>query len=170
MNLRHIDSTPASDRLRADHRKIETHLDPLLYALKHLNAAAMDVIKENFRAIQEIAHLHFEQEELIFYPELRSLAPDLLAQMDKQHEEVRQTEQYLDDLLATLPASPGPRDWDELYRIGIEFHDAVQVHIVAEEDQLLKLADRELSSQQQEHLAAAMLQLASGKPASSSES
>ena len=45
---------------------------------------------------------------------------------------------------------------EELYRLGVEAHDAVQVHIVDEEDSLLKLIDQHLSSEQQKSLLAAL--------------
>ena len=59
----------------------------------------------------------------------------------------------------SFPTSPVQRDLDELHRVGIEFHDAIQVHIVDEEDQLLKLADTLFSSTEQQRIAAAMVQV-----------
>jgi len=155
-----MDPPKASDALRADHRKMETHLDGLLYALKHLHAERVRDIRKNFLEIQQLAHIHLEQEERVFYPAIRSAAPELLAHMDGQHQDIRQTEQCLDELLAAFPASPSDRDLVELRRCGIEFHDALQVHIVDEEDNLLKVADSCLSDRQQELLFAAMQETA----------
>ena len=146
----------ASDLLRADHRKIETHLDRLLHALKHLNAGQVSEIRRSFQGIQQIAQIHFQQEEGIFYPALRSMAPDLLSKMDQQHEDVRETERCLGDLLAIFPEAPSERDLVELFRLGIEFHDAVQCHIVDEEDHLLKYADSKIPDEQQQLLFAEM--------------
>ena len=52
----------------------------------------------------------------------------------------------------------------ELYHLGIELHDAVQVHIVDEEEHLLKLVDKQLSSEQQRSLLAAMQGGITGQP------
>ena len=146
----------ASDLLRADHRKIETHLDRLLHALKHLSADQVSEIRRSFQQIQRIAQVHFQQEEGIFYPALRLMAPDLLSKMDQQHEDVRETERCLGDLLSTFPETPSNRDLVELFRLGIEFHDAVQCHIVEEEDHLLQYADSKIPDEQQHLLFAAM--------------
>ena len=155
-----MNETPGSDLLRADHRKIETYLDSLILALKHLTTDRVAGIRQDFLAIQRMASVHFEKEERIFYPEVRPKAPVLLAQMDQEHETVRETERGLSELLGMIPESPVQRDLDELHRVGIEFHDAIQVHIVDEEDQLLKFADSVLSSSEQQRIAAAMLQIA----------
>ena len=152
--------TLASDRLRTDHRQIELHLDDLHDALKHLSPERVQSVRQSFRALQRLARLHMEQEERIFYPTLRSSAADLLAHMDRQHSDIRQTEHCLAELLDSFPAPPTERDFTELYRLGIEFHDAIQCHIVEEEDHLLKLADEQLSSLQQQHLLTEMQKLA----------
>ena len=160
--------TAASEQLRSDHRQMETHLDGLLDALKHLGAERVGDVHRSFREIQRLAGRHMEEEERVFYPAVRSLAPDILCHMDRQHEDIRETERCLDDLFRSFPAPPSDRDLTELYRLGIEFHDAVQVHIVDEEEQLLKVVDPRLSPQQQERLLAAMKQMASGVAGSAS--
>ena len=162
-----MNNTSASDLLRDGHRKIETYLDNLIQALKHLTADQVAGIRENFLAIRSLESIHFEQEELVFYPELRPKLPEILALMDREHEAVRETERSLDELLQSIPSSPVQRDLDELHRVGIEFHDAIQVHIVDEEDQLLKVADDLLSSSEQQRLAADMLQVAARSTISS---
>jgi hypothetical protein len=43
-----MSTTPASDYLRADHRKIEGHLDPLLDALVYLTPARVDDVRRQF--------------------------------------------------------------------------------------------------------------------------
>ena len=86
------------------HRRIETHLDSLLDALKHLGAARVADIRQDFREIQRLANRHMEQEERVFYPQVRPVAPDVLSRMDKQHEEMRQAEHCLDELVASFPA------------------------------------------------------------------
>ena len=151
-----MSATPASDALRADHRHIEEHLDPLLQALLHLTPERVREVRLHFEEIRRLAAPHFEKEEGVFYPRVRSLNPALLDQMDSEHEQTRLTERYLAELLASLPATPDERDLTELHRLGIEFHDAVQTHIVAEEDYLLALADREISKEEQSRLAERM--------------
>ncbi|MBI1954888.1 MAG: hemerythrin domain-containing protein [Acidobacteria bacterium] len=155
----------ASDLLRADHRKIEAHLDRLLHALKHLSADQVSDIRRSFQGIQQIAEIHFQQEEGIFYPAMRSMAPDLLSKMEQQHEDVRETERCLGDLLSTFPETPSDRDLVELFRLGIEFHDAVQCHIVDEEDHLLQYADSKIPDEQQQRLFAEMQRCAFQNPA-----
>ncbi|HYM12755.1 MAG TPA: hemerythrin domain-containing protein [Bryobacterales bacterium] len=151
-----MSATAATDSLRADHRRIETHLDRLLAALQHLAANKIGEVRREFQNIRRLARPHFEQEDNVFYPQLREADAALLARMDAEHEHTRLVEQYLEDLLASLPEDPDERELGELYRLGIEFHDAVQTHIVDEEDYLLALADRVLSAQEQQLLLARM--------------
>lgn len=146
---------------------MENYLDGLLSALKHLDADRVSEVRRNFLAIQPLAHLHLEQEERVFYPEVRAAVPELLTQMEGQHQDIRETEQWLAELLASFPASPSERNLVELHRLGIEFHDAIQVHIVEEEDKLLALADSYLSELQQERLYAAMQAIAAPRAAPS---
>ena len=126
----------ASDLLRQEHRRIETHLDGLRDALMNLPAPR----------ITEVRH-HFY--------------PDLLAEMDGQHEESRQAERDLEALLAGLSDPPSERDLTELHRLGLMFDDIVQTHILAEEDRLLPWADRTLRDEEQQALAIRMDRLQS---------
>ena len=146
----------ASDLLRSEHREVENHLDTLLYALKHPSPERLHEIDRSAENIRRLLGPHMEIEERIFYPAIRPLAEDLLPKMLKQHDEIREADRYLEELLSGFPKSPPSRDMGELYRLGIELHDAVQVHIVDEEEQLLKLVDEQLSSEQERALLAAM--------------
>ena len=152
--------TPASDLLRSDHRKMEQHLDSLLEALKHLNGTRVADIQQEFAAITKLAEQHFDQEERAYYPRVSALAPSVMTLLKEEHRVVRETEAALHEFLDAFPEPAPQRSLDELYRIGIEFHDAVEVHIVDEEDQLLKLVDEMLTEEQQIALAAAMQQVA----------
>ncbi len=151
-----MSATPASDALRAGHRRIEASLDPLLEALLHLTPAGVEEVRRRFLEIRRLAERHFQREEGVIYPELRQKDRALLASMDEQHADTRLKESYLDGLLASLPAVPDERDLKELHRLGIEFHDAVQTHILDEEDHLLAWADQVLSAEEQTRLAAQM--------------
>ena len=145
-----------SDLLRAEHREVEDYLDTLLYALKHLSLERMKDIRHAVENIWRLVGAHMNVEERVFYPAIRPLGEELLPNMLKQHDEIREADRYLEELLAEFPEQPTDRDMGELYRLGIELHDAVQVHIVDEEEHLLKLVDRQLSNQQQQSLWAAM--------------
>ena len=146
----------ASDFLRADHRQVEDHLDNLLDALKHLSPPRVSDVRRSFTEIRRLLGAHLDEEERIFYPAIQPFAEHLLPQMLRQHGEIRETSRYLGDLLVGFPEAPTSRDMEEMYRLGVEAHDAVQVHIVDEEDSLLKLVDQHLSSEQQRDLLTAM--------------
>ena len=151
--------TPASDLLREEHRRIGSHLDPMLEALQHLTPERVADVRRHFQAIQGISRLHFRREEEIFYPRLLPLAPHLLEEMDGQHEDPRQEERELENVLASLPALPSERECTELYRLGVFFHDYVQTHILAEEEHLLTLADEKLRAEEQQALCLEMQQV-----------
>lgn len=150
------EADPACDHLREDHREIEKHLDVLLAALLRLTPELIAEIQATVRKLRDLAAIHFEKEEKIFYPKLRPLASDLLDSLDRQHEEVRELERYLVELLAEPPQAPEARWLNELRSFGIEYHDRIQHHIVDEEDQLFRLARKVLSGPDQENLAKAM--------------
>lgn len=146
----------ACENLRKDHRAIEERLDILLAAFLCITPELIPEIQATVRELQDLAAIHFEKEETIFYPRLRPLLSDLLERMDQQHEEVRELEWHLAELLADPPQTPEPRWLNELRSIGIEFHDRIQHHIVDEENQLLRLAEDRLTTEEQERLARAM--------------
>jgi len=150
------ESAPACENLRKDHRAIEERLDILLAALLHVTPELIPEIQATVRDLQDLAAIHFEKEETIFYPKLRPLVSDVLDRMDVQHEEVRELERHLAELLAEPPQTPESRWLNELRSLGIEFHDRIQHHIVDEEDQLFRLAEDRLTAEEQESLAGAM--------------
>jgi hemerythrin-like domain-containing protein len=65
-------------------------------------------------------------------------------------------ERYLAKLLAKPPQPPDSRWLNEVRAFGIEFYDRIQHHIVDEEDQLLRLAEDRLTTEEQDSLAKAM--------------
>ena len=155
----------ACEHLRKDHRAIEQRLDILLAALLRLTPEVIPEIQATMRDLQDLAAIHFEKEEKIFYPKLRPVASGLLDRLDLQHEEVRELERHLAQLLAAPPQAPEARWLSELRSIGIEFHDRMQHHIVDEEDQLLRVADDRLTTDEQESLAKAMEAVRARAPA-----
>jgi hypothetical protein len=103
--------TPASDSLRADHRRIEVHLDALLAALLQFSADRLPEVRRRFLEIRALAAPHFEKEETVVYPHLRPSLPELLVRMDEQHAHIHEVEHYLAELLgglADLPACGSP--------------------------------------------------------------
>ncbi|MGA9255921.1 MAG: hypothetical protein WBV98_04910, partial [Candidatus Sulfotelmatobacter sp.] len=58
--------------------------------------------------------------------------------------------------IATVGDEPSDRELTELFRFSVELFDTVQHHIVDEEDQLLRVADSQLSPEEQDQLAEAM--------------
>ena len=157
---------PACENLRKDHRAIEERLDILLATLLHVTPELIPEIQATVHDLQDLAAIHFEKEETIFYPKLRPLVSDVLDRMDQQHEEVRELEQHLAELLAEPPQTPEFRWLNELRSLGIEFHDRIQHHIVDEEDQLFRLAEDRLTAEEQESLASAMTSVQSRVTAS----
>ena len=157
---------PACENLRKDHRAIEERLDILLAALLHVTPELIPELQATVRDLQDLAAIHFEKEETIFYPKLRPLVSDVLDRMDVQHEEVRELERHLAELLAEPPQTPESRWLNELRSLGIEFHDRIQHHIVDEEDQLFRLAEDRLTAEEQESLAGAMNSVQSRSTAS----
>ncbi len=149
-------STTASDLLRADHRRIEDLIDRLLAAAKQLSREMLPRLVEVLEPLRRLAAEHFEKEERVLYPHLRPGLPGLLAEMDEQHANARQMEASLLETLEAAQGAPTERQLGDLRRFAIELHDAIQHHIVAEEDQLLRLADQRLTPAEQQRLAEAM--------------
>jgi hemerythrin-like domain-containing protein len=114
------------------------------------------------RDIRRLYSIHFEKEEVVFYTSLRPTFPDLLAEMDQQHDDVREVAQHVGDLLSDPPPTPESRWLNDLRLFGTELYDLIQHHIVEEEDQLFRLAESRLSTEEQERLAVEMKKLHSG--------
>lgn len=148
--------TPASDMLRADHRQVEVWIDRLLEVAKRPTPALIKDVRHLFGEIQSLTSPHFTKEESVFYPRLRPILPDLLAQMDEQHAYIREVEDNLRELIATVGDEQSDRELTELTRFSVELFDTIQHHIVDEEDQLLRAADSRLTPEEQNQLAEAM--------------
>lgn len=127
--------------LEADHRVIERHLDAMFTRLSRLTPELVTGAQAEFDVIRRLSARHFDREEKIFYPYLRPLFPDLLAKLDEQHGHIRELEQHIIDSLERRSEPPDARWLDEFRSLGIQFHDLIQHHIIAEEEQLLRLAD-----------------------------
>lgn len=153
-----MSATPASDLLRSEHRLVEAQIDRLLAAVKQPGDVAIEV-RQALSAIQLLLQLHFEKEEGVVYPYLRPQFPELLSQLDEQHEYEREVERHLVELLESIQGAPDKRQREEVVRFGTELYDVIQHHIVDEEDQLLRLADSRLSPEEQADLAGRMMDL-----------
>lgn len=147
----------ACDNLREDHRKIEVYLDRLLAALQVPRTEDVPAIRAIVDEIQRLRVIHFEKEENLFYPKLRTALPELLGEMDGQHDVIREVGTHVTQMLADPPRPPDARWLHELHLFGIEFHDHIQHHIVDEEDHLFRLADEELTHSEQTQLEQAMV-------------
>jgi hemerythrin-like domain-containing protein len=147
----------ACDNLREDHRRIEACLDRLLAVLQRLSAGGIREVQSIVDCIQHLSAAHFEKEEKILYPRLRPIQPELLDQMDRQHCLVREVEMSVTEMLADPPQAPDARWLNELRRVGIEFHDHIQHHIVDEEDHLFRVAEDHLTVEEQASLAGEMV-------------
>jgi hemerythrin-like domain-containing protein len=156
-----VHSNAACDHLRDDHRRMEAYLDRLFAAVSHPGPEMTVDVCSVVESLQHLEALHFEKEESLFYPKLRPVFPDLLTQMDLQHEDVRELDRVVSELLSNPPESPDARWLDELRRSCIELHDRIQHHIVHEEDQLFRLADNELTPEDQAALAHAFKKIRS---------
>jgi hemerythrin-like domain-containing protein len=154
-------ATAACDHLRQDHRRMEEHLDRLFAAVSHPGPELVAEVRAAVGSIQRLEAAHFEKEESLFYPKLRTAFPDLLRQMDSQHEDVRELDRLVSELLSDPPEFPEARWLDELRRSCIELHDRIQHHIVDEEDQLFRLADRYLTLEDDEMLSEAFKKIQS---------
>jgi hemerythrin-like domain-containing protein len=153
--------TAPCDHLRHDHRQMEEYLDRLFAAVSHPGPELVSQVRGAIGSLQRLEAAHFEREESLFYPKLRPAFPDLLGKMDLQHEDVRELDHLVSELLPDPPEFPEARWADELRRPCIELHDRIQHHIVDEEDQLFRLADRDLTPDDQAMLAAAFKRMQS---------
>jgi hypothetical protein len=76
--------------------------------------------------------------------------------MDKQHEYIAEVTAGMDELTGMAGKGLTERQFLELIRLSMELFDAIQHHIVDEEDQLVRLADLHLSVVEQDCLATKM--------------
>ena len=162
MDSPQIPPASACDCLRTDHRQMEIYIDRLFAALRRAGHESVPEVQAAVRDIRRLSSIHFEKAEVIFYPSLRPAFPDLLAQMDQQHEDVREVEQHIGELLSDPPPTPESRWLNDVRLFGTQLHDLIQHHIVEEEDQLFRLAESRLSTEEQERLAVEMKKLHSG--------
>ena len=82
-----------------------------------------------------------------------------MAQMDQQHADVREVEQHVGDLLSDPPPTPESRRLDDVRLFGTELCDLIQHHIVEEEDQLFRLAESRLTTEDDERLTVEMMKV-----------
>jgi hemerythrin-like domain-containing protein len=164
MDSPQIPPASACDCLLTDHRQMEIYIDRLFAALRRAGPESVPEVQAAVRDIRRLSSIHFEKEEVIFYPSLRPAFADLLAQMDQQHEDVREVEQHIGELLSDPPPTLEFRWLNEVRLFGTPLHDLIQHHIVEEEDQLFRLAESRLTAEDQERLAVEMTKLRSRPP------
>lgn len=132
---------------------METHLDELSEMLHRLSFESVPEVKAHMETLARLADLHFQKEEEVFYPSVRDRWPELLNDLDRQHEEIRGVEEQMVEAIAGVCALPEDRCLHDLKLLGGELVDRLQHHIVAEEDHLFHLADQELPHSEQARLA-----------------
>ena len=151
-------SGAACDNLRKDHREMEVYLDRLrlLYTPRpRTGCEAQSAVRE----IRRLSAIHFEKRRSSSPRAYEAAFPDLMAQMDRQHDEVREVEQHVEELLSDPPRAPESRWLNDVRLFGTELYDLIQHHIVEEEDQLFRLAESRLTGEDQERLSAEMMKV-----------
>jgi len=129
----HLADDPVQALLR-DHDMIRTLAD------KYRNSRSSDVRKQAATQLLQAVHTHSRLEESVFYPGVRKIEPNLVAQFEEDHLNV-------DDMLAALEdmALDEPR----ARKMMRDMIDALLAHIREEEEEffpLLKLANLDLSA------------------------
>lgn len=152
----------ASDLLRADHRQIEMRLDRLLMSVKRRGEGIVSEVRDVFAEIRQLMELHVRKEEMVVYPFLRTKFPQVMGEMDEQHQYIAEVTAGMDELTGMDGKSLTERQCEELISLSKELFDVIQHHIVDEEDQLLRLADLHLSLREQDCLVTRMENLEAG--------
>ncbi|HEV3199217.1 MAG TPA: hemerythrin domain-containing protein [Bryobacteraceae bacterium] len=129
--------------LREEHRVLEGRLDALSTAI-----ARGDGIAESLALAAESARRHYLREQP-FLGRLALYEPALADKLQSQHEEVSEISARFEEALA----EGQPRDMLSLAR---RFHAIAQHNIIEEERDVFPLADRCLTTQEQEDLLAAL--------------
>ena len=130
------------DYLAGEHRRIEAPLDRFLQALR---SGAYDGIQQHFQDAARLAERHFELEESILFPAVRSGFAALVAKMEAEHGAVREAASALE---ATFSAGVAA----DLARLGRHFQAMLQHHLIEEERDFFPLLARWLSEKDQEAL------------------
>lgn len=94
---------------------------------RYRNSTSMEVKKQAATQLLQAIHTHSRLEESVFYPGVRRVEPNLIAQFEEEHLAV-------DDLLATLQGMS--MDDPACQPLVAELIDAVLSHIKEEETQL----------------------------------
>lgn len=144
------------DCIRAEHRRLERHADRMRSALLQSAAVLDPEASAEFEQVQRMSTAHFEKERKGLYPRLQPAYPDLLLQMEDQHKQIVELARQVEESLRLPPEARGEQWLGDFRARGIEWLNAIQRHFVREEDQLLRPADRELSAEDQQRLAAEM--------------
>jgi hypothetical protein len=137
-------ATPATDLLRAEHRRIEHWLDALLRDLGEARAGAL---RPSFHEAHRLSAAHYAREQAVFLPALPPGFRSMASKMAGQHERVLELARHVAGLLEDSGAGA------DLARLAREFHAIAQHNIIEEERDFLPLVDRALDAAAQEELA-----------------
>jgi hemerythrin superfamily protein len=137
--------TNAIEFLKRDHRAVESLFDELDRADDGIRPA-----QAIFAELRMTLNVHSQLEEEIFYPAVRDATADSRRLIDAAEEDHEQIELLLEDL-ADLD-----EDADEYHRLLRSLQQSVRAHVVMEESQLFREAERGLDEADLERLAGEM--------------
>lgn len=157
--------TPSFDEpvalLRACHMKMLLNATTLEKLATHIQSngvddQAIDAASNIRRYFNEAAPLHHQDEEKDLFPLLLTLAPELkgtICELNSEHQDLEESWQVLDELLADLNAI---EDIDAFAELAQAFGQAYRDHIKEEEAEILMPIDGKLNEQQLAQLGKAM--------------
>jgi hypothetical protein len=124
------------DSIASAHRSLDELLDGMAAAL---TAGDEPAAREAFAQLREAFEAHFDQEDHLYYPSIRSLRPELepsVASFAKEHEAFRGAAGAIQTLLEAGSLAEAQHAF-ERFRAGFARHEAA-------EEQMLRSLDQQL--------------------------
>ncbi len=154
------------EHLVACHRRIEERLEMLERAGAHLAGRpddALEAIDAAFRYFDSSGVLHTADEEQSLFPRLRPrLLPDeleMVARLDREHREAEALYAELKAAVARLRKDPHNEQLGEEYRNLVKrFTELYNSHIRLEDNELVRVAKRDLTRQELDAISREMKQ------------
>jgi hypothetical protein len=129
-----VGKTRATDLLKEDHKRFRTLLKKLKSATEN-RIALVAVIEEEIK-------IHSEAEEIIFYPEMKKLDSEMVAEAAEEHHQV-------DVLLAELKEMTGGEGEEFTAKVTV-LEENLEHHMKEEEEEMFPKAEKELKDQMEE--------------------
>jgi hemerythrin-like domain-containing protein len=126
--------TKATDLLKEDHKRFKALIKKLKSA-KENKIALVAVIEEEIK-------IHSQAEELIFYPEMKKVESEMIAEATEEHHQV-------DLLLAQLKEMTGEEGEAFTAKVAV-LEENLEHHIKEEEEEMFPKAEKELKDQLEE--------------------